>query len=146
MKGSLDQVPQSSACPRVPPTVASAGTLPNRIWSMSDNRWPFSPKIDQLLVWMSLWSGWGFQSSRQTWDLRAKKGLRKGSRQDLRLTVLCQRHKGTLPDNHTQDGNTQNWVDTWTCRSDILRDQVGLQKPPPGCRKGRCLCRRNLLC
>lgn len=44
----------------------------------------------------------------KTWDLPAKKGLREGSRQDLRLTVLCQRHKGTLPDNHTQDDDTQN--------------------------------------
>lgn len=44
----------------------------------------------------------------KTQDLPAKRGLRKGSRQDLRLTVLCQWYKGTSPDNHTQDDNTWN--------------------------------------
>lgn len=63
----------------------------------------------------------------KTQDLPAKRGLRKGSRQDLRLTVLCQWHKGTSPDNHTQDDNTWNWVDTRTYRSET---RWGLHRSP----------------
>lgn len=129
------------------PLWPSAGTLPNRIWSMSDNRWPFSPKTDQLPVWMSLWSGRGFQSSRQNLGLTGQEGPQRGQQTGPEVDSAlpaAQGHLARQPHPRRRHSELSGHLDLQVRYP--ARPGRGCTEAPTWVQERQMFCRRNLLC